>query len=75
MPCLKLVSNAQRAHRMSNDVDIDCSVLLDGVPLEAAGRSIVYRLLETASGGRLAKSESPGFGNHQFVPWVLGAWF
>lgn len=72
-PCLKLASNAALARAMSDDMDLDCSVVLDGVPLEQMGTSIFNRLLAVASGER-TKSEVLGVGDFEFVPWQLGAW-
>lgn len=72
-PCLKLASNAALARRMSGDMDIDCSPVLDGWSLEEAGRTIFEALLAMAS-GRPSKSEAHGLGDHEFVPWQLGAW-
>ncbi|MDP1028463.1 altronate dehydratase family protein [Sphingomonas sp. KR1UV-12] len=72
-PCLKIASNAPLARRMSGDMDIDCSPVLDGWPLEDAGRAIFDALLAVAS-GRPTKSEAHGLGDHEFVPWQLGAW-
>ncbi|SFO19417.1 UxaA family hydrolase [Sphingomonas sp. OK281] len=72
-PCLKLASNAKLARAMAGDIDIDCSVVLDGVPIETVGRQIFDALLATAS-GRPTKSELLGLGENEFVPWMLGAW-
>lgn len=72
-PCLKLASNAALARSMSDDIDMDCSAVLDGVPLEQMGTAIFDRLLAVASGDQ-TKSEALGVGDFEFVPWQLGAW-
>lgn len=72
-PCLKLASNAALARSMADDIDIDCSPVLDGLSVAEAGRMIFDRLLATASGAP-TKSEALGMGDFEFVPWQLGAW-
>jgi altronate dehydratase len=72
-PCLKIASNADLARRMSDDIDVDCSPILDGLSTEEAGRTIFDRLIDMAC-GTPTKSEVLGIGDHEFVPWQLGAW-
>ncbi|WP_442678057.1 UxaA family hydrolase [Sphingomonas sp. ASY06-1R] len=72
-PCLKLASNAALARSMADDIDIDCSPVLDGMPLEEIGATIFKTLLAVAS-GQPTKSEALGIGDFEFVPWQLGAW-
>jgi len=72
-PCLKIASNAVLAARMSDDIDIDCSPILEGMSVEEAGQRIFDALIDTAS-GRPTKSERLGLGDYEFVPWQLGAW-
>lgn len=72
-PCLKLASNAEMARHMSDDMDIDCSPILTGTTTAEMGQVIFERLLATAS-GQPTKSEELGLGDHEFVPWQLGAW-
>ncbi|SEN11263.1 altronate hydrolase [Sphingomonas gellani] len=72
-PCLKIASNAELARRMADDMDVDASPILTGIPIETIGREIVGSLLAVAS-GRPTKSEGLGVGDHEFVPWQLGAW-
>ena len=71
-PCIKLASNRTMAQRMAEDMDIDCSQVLDGVSLDEMGRRIFARLLAVASGEQ-SKSEALGMGDLEFVPWQLGA--
>lgn len=73
VPCLKLASNAGLAMRMSEDIDIDCSPILSGMPVEELGQHIFRKLLDVAS-GKPTKSEAQGVGDYEFVPWQLGAW-
>jgi altronate hydrolase len=73
VPTVKLATNAQLANRMADDIDLDCSgVIEDGVPLEEMGRRIYDLLLDVASGGR-TRSEELGVGGEEFVPWQIGA--
>lgn len=72
-PCLKLASNADLARRMDDDIDVDCSGVLDGQSIDDLGELIFARLLAVAS-GEPTRSEALGFGDHEFVPWQIGAW-
>lgn len=72
-PCLKIASNAELARRMAEDVDADCSPMLDGMPVATAGQMLFAQLVAVASGFP-TKSEALGLGDHEFVPWQLGAW-
>jgi len=71
-PCLKLASNQALARHMDEDMDIDCSPILSGESIEAAGARIFEALIETAS-GKLTQSEALGLGDEEFVPWQIGA--
>ena len=72
-PTLKIASNSETFHRMAGDMDVDCGPVLDGAEsVEEAGRRIFELLLEVAS-GRRTKSELAGVGDHEFVPWQIGA--
>ena len=72
-PCLKLASNATLARAMADDIDIDCSIVLEGTSVAQAGAMIFAAMLATAS-GRPTRSEALGVGDFEFVPWQLGAW-
>jgi altronate hydrolase len=72
-PSLKLSTNTPLYERMSDDIDIDCGVVLDkGASIQDLGKVIFQRLLEVASGSQ-TKSEAFGFGDNEFVPWRIGA--
>jgi arabinonate dehydratase len=72
-PSLKLSTNTALYERMSDDIDIDCGVVLDrGASIQELGKVIFERLLEVASGSQ-TKSEAFGFGDNEFVPWRIGA--
>lgn len=71
-PCIKLASNQAMAQRMADDMDIDCSLVLDGTTLDQIGEQIFDLLLRIASGEK-SKSELLGLGDLEFVPWQMGA--
>lgn len=73
-PTLKLASNAALAGHMTDDVDIDCSCVLDGVPVQEMGAR-VFELILAAASGQKSASERLGFGENEWVPWVPGAMF
>lgn len=72
-PCLKLTTNSATYHRMQDDMDINCGIVLSGEATVAQmGERIFARLLEVASGSQ-TKSEEFGFGDNEFLPWRTGA--
>jgi altronate hydrolase len=71
-PTLKLASNAALAKAMAEDIDIDCSAVLEGESLEETGQRIFAAILACA-GGTPSASEALGLGEAEFVPWVPGA--
>ena len=71
-PSIKLATNSDLYRRMTEDMDINCGDILDGVSIEQKGREIFDTILAVASGER-TKSEQLGYGQNEFVPWQLGA--
>ncbi len=72
-PCIKVATNSDMYHRMSEDMDINCGdIVSDGVGLEDKGREIFEMLIRVASGEK-TNSETLGFGGVEFVPWQIGA--
>ncbi|MEK6439319.1 UxaA family hydrolase [Pseudonocardia sp. T1-2H] len=72
-PSLKLATNTDMYERMSEDMDLDCGVILGGgASVQEVGERLFQLVLETAS-GRKTVSEELGFGQEEFVPWQLGA--
>jgi altronate hydrolase len=71
-PSFKLATNSDIYHRMIDDMDINCGDIVDGVSIEAKGQEIFDFLLRMASGER-SKSEQLGYGDAEYVPWVIGA--
>jgi altronate hydrolase len=72
VPTLKLATNTPMYNRLTEDMDLNCGGILDGVAsVESTGRDIFQALLKAASGKR-TRSEVLGLGNHEFVPWQIG---
>jgi altronate dehydratase len=59
--------------KMHEDMDINCGVIVDGTDsVESVGKQIFERIIAIASGD-MSASESLGYGNNEFVPWLVGA--
>jgi altronate hydrolase len=72
-PSLKLATNTPMYQRMTDDMDINCGEIVDGAEtVQGVGEKIFKMILATASGKR-SKSEELGYGDDEFVPWVIGA--
>ncbi|HYY09487.1 MAG TPA: UxaA family hydrolase, partial [Kineosporiaceae bacterium] len=72
-PSLKLATNTDMYRRMSEDMDFNAGVVLDGeATVQELGQQLFELILQTAS-GRRTRSEELGFGQEEFVPWQLGA--
>ncbi|TVP50291.1 MAG: altronate dehydratase [Halomonas sp.] len=72
-PCLKLATNTAMYEKMHEDMDINCGVIVDGAAsVESVGEQIFERIIAIASGD-MSASESLGYGNNEFVPWLVGA--
>jgi len=73
VPSIKIATNTPMYRRMIDDMDLNCGTIVDGEEtIEEAGRRIFDLLLRVASGER-SKSEELGVGDHEFVPWQIGA--
>ncbi|GGH49775.1 dehydratase [Comamonas phosphati] len=71
-PTIKLASNTPMYLRLSEDMDINCGLIVDGeCTVPEMGRRIFEQILRHAS-GEATKSELLGLGDHEFVPWHLG---
>lgn len=71
VPSLKICTNSPTFEKMSDDMDIDAGVILDGVPVEEVGKQIFETLIAVASGEK-TKSEQQGIGDEEFCPWSIG---
>jgi altronate hydrolase len=72
VPSIKLATNTPMYEKLSEDMDINCGDVLDGVSLAEKGEAIFREVLAVAS-GRKSKSEALGYGDNEFVPWQVGA--
>ena len=72
-PSIKLATNTTMYETMSEDMDINCGDILSGdATIESKGKEILDLLLKVASGEK-SKSEALGIGDHEFIPWQIGA--
>jgi len=72
VPSIKLATNSDMYRRMSEDMDVNCGDIVEGVSIEAKGQEIFDLMLRVASGEE-TKSEALGYGDNEFVPWQVGA--
>ncbi len=70
-PSLKIATNSPLYHHMTDDMDINAGVILEGTPVETVGKQIFEELLAVAS-GKKTKSEINGVGEEEFAPWSIG---
>lgn len=72
-PCIKLATNTHMYESILEDMDINCGTIVDGAAtIEEVGEHIFEKILSIAS-GEMSASESLGYGNNEFVPWMVGA--
>ncbi|MDE0591527.1 altronate dehydratase family protein [Halocynthiibacter sp. C4] len=72
-PTIKVATNDRLFGAMPDDMDINCGdIVSSGVSLEDKGAEILDAILAAAS-GKQTKSEALGLGDHEFVPWQIGA--
>ncbi|MDF1731199.1 MAG: altronate dehydratase family protein [Minwuia sp.] len=72
-PSMKLATNTAMYSRLSDDMDINCGLVVDGEKsVQEMGQMIFDRIIEIASGD-LTCSERLGFGDDEFLPWQIGA--
>ncbi len=57
---------------MQDDLELNCGDIVDGVTVADKGREIFEHVLGVASGEK-SKSELLGYGDAEYVPWVIGA--
>jgi altronate hydrolase len=70
-PSIKVATNSPLYRHMSDDMDIDAGVILEGTPVDTVGRQIFEEILAVA-GGKKTKSELNGVGEEEFAPWSIG---
>ncbi len=70
-PSIKVATNSPLYHHMSDDMDINAGVILEGTAVEVVGKQIFEEILAVAS-GKKTKSERNGVGEEEFAPWSIG---
>lgn len=70
-PSIKVATNTPLYEHMTDDMDINAGVILEGTPVEQVGRQIFEEILAVAS-GKKTKSEQSGVGEEEFAPWSIG---
>jgi altronate hydrolase len=70
-PSIKVATNTPLYEHMTDDMDINAGVILEGTPVAAVGRQIFEEILAVAS-GKKTKSERAGVGEEEFAPWSIG---
>ncbi|MEM7258766.1 MAG: altronate dehydratase family protein [Pseudomonadota bacterium] len=72
-PSIKIATNTTMYDRLSDDMDVNAGrIVSDGATIAEVGQEIFDLLLDVASGKR-SLSEQHGLGDHEFVPWQIGA--
>jgi altronate hydrolase len=72
-PSIKIATNTPMYAHMIEDMDINAGAVLDeGVSIEEMGQRLFDLVLRVAS-GEPSKSEALGLGDHEFIPWQIGA--
>ena len=75
VPTIKVATNTPMFRRMTDDMDINAGVILDGEKsVEEVGQEIFEMILSVASGEK-TKSEAQGIGDEEFCPWTPGPIF
>ena len=74
VPTIKVATNTPLYKRMSEDMDVNAGVILEGASVEEVGRDLFETILRVASGEQ-TKSESQGIGDEEFCPWTPGPVF
>ena len=73
VPSIKLATNTSLYERMQDDMDINCGEIVTGTEtIDTLGAKIFEQIVAVASGEK-TKSEEHGFGDSEFVPWLIGA--
>ena len=71
-PSVKIATNTEMYRRMSEDMDLNAGVVVDGTATIAeVGRQLFDLVVRVASGEQTV-SEELGVGQEEFVPWQFG---
>lgn len=70
-PVIKVATNTPLFESLSEDMDLNAGVVLDGQDLQSVGDRFFEFALRVASGEKTC-SEKLGVGDHEFIPWTVG---
>ena len=66
-----MATNTPMYERLSEDMDINAGLILDGASVADVGEQIFEKIIAVA-GGEKTKSEQQGIGDEEFCPWNIG---
>lgn len=72
-PTLKIATTTDLFTRMPDDMDLNTGDILTGATSVAQTGHEIFRMIRATASGHRTKSELMGLGDHEFVPWQLGA--
>jgi altronate hydrolase len=70
-PVIKIATNTPLFEAMSEDMDLNAGVVLEGEDLQSVGDRFFEFAIQVAS-GKKTRSEEMGIGDHEFIPWTVG---
>ncbi len=70
-PVIKVATNTPLFENLSEDMDLNAGVVLDGEDLQSVGDRFFEFALRVASGEKTC-SEKLGVGDYEFIPWTVG---
>ncbi|MFO0926514.1 MAG: altronate dehydratase family protein [Gemmataceae bacterium] len=70
-PSIKVATNTPLYQHMTDDMDLNAGVILDGTPVEVVGKQLFDEIIAVAS-GKQTKSEIAGVGEEEFATWAIG---
>ena len=72
-PTIKLSTSDALFAQMPDDMDLNAGdIISSGVTLADKGQ-VIFDLIRATASGQATKSERLGLGDHEFVPWQIGA--
>jgi len=72
-PTLKLATTDNLYAQMPDDMDLNTGDIVSGGTSLAKKGQQIFDLIRATASGQTTKSEALGLGDHEFVPWQIGA--
>ena len=72
-PTIKVATNGELYAKMTEDMDVNAGPILSGEKSVAQVGDEIYEMILAVASGQKSKSEAQGLGDHEFVPWQIGA--